>query len=64
VLIAFVAGIALLILVVVAFSDIVLARERGRTVGETLQTWAARHQLFAVGGAALIGAVLGHFFWQ
>jgi hypothetical protein len=63
-LIAVVASLALLILVVVAFSDIVLARERGRPVGETLQTWAARHQLFAVGGAALIGAVLGHFFWQ
>ena len=62
-------GISIVALVVLAMMfgiaalDAVLEAGRWVPIDRRLQTWSGRYPYFAVGIAALLGALLGHFFW-
>jgi hypothetical protein len=62
-------GIALVGIVVVAtllaiaLIDLYLEARRWEPLGRRLQAWSDQYPLFAAGLAALLGALLGHFFW-
>jgi hypothetical protein len=62
-------GISILALVVlgmmflIAALDAVLEAGRWEPIDQRLQTWSGHYPYFAVAIAALLGALLGHFFW-
>jgi hypothetical protein len=47
----------------IAALDAVLEAGRWEPIDQRLQTWSGRYPYFAVALAALLGALLGHFFW-
>jgi len=47
----------------IAALDAVLEAGRWEPIDQRLQTWSGRYPYFAVAVAALLGALLGHFFW-
>lgn len=47
----------------IAALDAVLEAGRWEPIDKRLQTWSGRYPYFAVALSALLGALLGHFFW-
>jgi hypothetical protein len=58
-----VALVVLAMLFGIAAIDAVLEAGRWEPIDGRLQTWSGRYPYFAVALSALLGALLGHFFW-
>jgi len=59
--------LALLVLVALstlAALDFVCELTRRRSLGQRFQTWSRRYPLYALALILVVGALLGHFFWQ
>lgn len=59
--------LALVVLVAMcalAALDFVCEATRRRSVGQRFQTWSRRYPMYAFALIVVIGALLGHFFWQ
>jgi hypothetical protein len=59
--------LALVVLVamcVLAALDFVCEVTRRRSLGQRFQTWSRRYPMYAFALIVVIGALLGHFFWQ
>jgi VanZ family protein len=62
-------GITIVALVILAMMfgiaavDAVLEAGRWEPIDKRLQTWSGRYPYFPVALAAMLGALLGHFFW-
>ncbi len=58
------AGVVVVVaLLAIALIDLYLEVRRWEPLGRRLRTWSDKYPLFAAGLAALLGALLGHFFW-
>jgi hypothetical protein len=51
-------------LFVISVLDFWLEATDQPTVGDHVARWTRRYPLFAAGLALLVGAMVGHFFWQ
>lgn len=51
------------VLLGLAATDVVLELSGAETIGRRLAGWADRYPLAAVALAAVLGALIGHFFW-
>lgn len=56
--------VVLVTLCVLAVLDFVCELTRRRSLGQRFQTWSRRYPVYAFGLIVVIGALLGHFFWQ
>jgi hypothetical protein len=61
---AVIAGIVVLTFLVVAVVDLYLEVRHERILGQYLRSWANAYPLFSGLIVALLGALLGHFFWH
>jgi hypothetical protein len=44
--------------------DFVCELTRRRSLGQRFQTWSRRYPVYALALILVVGALLGHFFWQ
>lgn len=56
--------VLLLALCALAVLDFLCELTRRRSLGQRFQTWSRRYPVYAFGLIVVIGALLGHFFWQ
>jgi len=56
--------VVLLVLGALAVLDFVCELTRRRSLGQRFQTWSRRYPLYSFVLILVLGAVLGHFFWQ
>ena len=59
--------LALVVLVAMcalAALDFACELTRRRSVGQRFQTWSRRYPMYAFALIVVVGALLGHFFWQ
>ena len=59
-----IALLMVLFLFAIVACDIAFHIQKLPPVGERLRTWALKYPAYAGIAAALLGALLGHFFWQ
>jgi hypothetical protein len=60
-------ALALVVLVglgALAGLDFVCELTRRRSLGQRFQTWSRRYPVYAFALILVLGALLGHFFWQ
>jgi hypothetical protein len=60
-------ALALLVLVAacaLAVLDFLCEVTRRRSLGQRFRTWSRRYPLYAFALILVVGALLGHFFWQ
>jgi hypothetical protein len=60
-------ALALVVLVAMgalAVLDFVCELTRRRSIGQRFQTWSRRYPMYAFALILVLGALLGHFFWQ
>jgi hypothetical protein len=56
--------VALLAMCALAVLDFVCELTRRRSIGQRFQTWSRRYPMYAFALVLVLGALLGHFFWQ
>jgi hypothetical protein len=56
--------VVLLAMCALAVLDFVCELTRRRSIGQRFQTWSRRYPVYAFALILVLGALLGHFFWQ
>ena len=56
--------VVLLAMGALAVLDFACELTRRRSIGQRFQTWSRRYPMYAFALILVLGALLGHFFWQ
>lgn len=59
-----IAILVIVALLAVTLADLSLEVRGRRTIGQHIQRWARRYVVVSTILVALVGALMGHFFWQ